>query len=231
MLAGCSSNPIVSDELETKGISQQDDKGYHCSTPDYYENVLIDKQVSFIWDEELSAYTVEIPELCVKFIATPRNKELDVLTRKESQYLEEKEISIKNNTLFAGGYKYRFFDKEAIETLDDALQKRFRIRFEDNDRRVYHNQGYCIIAKHPDISHLYARPQIDGVADKDSHYTLIRPTDIDEEGAIGEFRYYDSHHCGTLYPIQGVGFDMTKPYGILYTNTHPTRYFFYPEYI
>jgi hypothetical protein len=83
----------------------------------------------------------------VKFIATKRNKELDLFTRKESPYLEEKEISIKNNSLFMGGYKYRFLDKEATETLNDTIQKKFRIRFEDNDIRTYQDQTYCIIAK------------------------------------------------------------------------------------
>jgi hypothetical protein len=170
ILTGCASTP-------TK---------YDCSTPEYYENVIIDKQVSFTWNEELSAYTVEIPELCVKLIAPSRNKSLDITSRKESPYLTEKEISIKNNSLFVGGYKYRFFDKKATETLDDALQQRFRIRFKDDDIRTYQDQAYCVIAK-GQPSNLYARPQIDGKADEDTHYTLIRPVDINQNLTVKAF--------------------------------------------
>jgi hypothetical protein len=168
ILAGCSSTqpPTTSDK-------------YDCSTPEYYENVKLEKQVSFTWDEARSAYTVEIPELCVKLIAPPRNTTLDITSRKESPYLTEKDISIKNNSLFVGGYTYRFLDKKATETLDEAVQKRFRIRFKDDDIRTYQDQAYCVIAT-GQPSNLYARPQIAEKADEDTHYTLIRPVDINQ---------------------------------------------------
>lgn len=52
-------------------------------------------------------------------------------------------------------------------------------------------------------SPLYARPQIAGVADSESHYTLIRMIDLDpnvipsneEESALESYGYYNANFC------------------------------------
>lgn len=67
-LAAC--QPLAPQQPLTQEVmNSQDQSSFSCSTPDYYETIKLDKQVSFTWDEAQEAYVAEVPELCVKFIA------------------------------------------------------------------------------------------------------------------------------------------------------------------
>lgn len=213
---------------------------YDCSTSDYYSNVIVNKEVIFLWDSENNWYMLEIPELCIRFFAQPRDKERDLEERKDNLFLDlEKKVIVKNNTLTVNGNKYWILDKKAEEDLDTAVWKEFLIRPKLEDIYTHLDEKYCVIDKNDVESTLYARPQIAGVADEESHYTLIRMIDLDlnvipsngEESALESYGYYNANFCWSLYPTQGVRFDETKPYGILYTEKYPTRYFIYPELI
>lgn len=231
-------------------------KTYDCSIPNYYNNVQIDRKEEFVWNENISAYVIEIPELCIKLISRPYNDETDINNWREYVINEnnfENFIVINNNSFSHEWNKYRFYDKEIKNSLDKTIQENFFIRpYNNPEIQTYLNQQYCIVSKQQEKSDLYARPQIDGIVDEESHYSIIRPIDIFREANIlnnnptpmyiyGElynnnnfakwFWYYNSNFCGSFYPVQEIWFDNTKPYGILYNDKYPTRYFLYPEYI
>ena len=73
-LTGCQQLPLEKEQVlteEKKQTNTNTQTTFDCSIPHYYENIKLEKQVSFTWDKDQEAYVAEVPDLCIKFISSP----------------------------------------------------------------------------------------------------------------------------------------------------------------
>lgn len=207
----------------------------NCSAPNYYENIKLEKQVSFAWDGEQEAYIAEVPELCVKFISRPYNTISDEKWKDWTKKEAEAWLLIKNNGFETknsnGDRRLNHFlirNKLASASLDEAIQDHYVIRSKNNP---YERNGknYCEIIKDERVDTETVGNKIQQASATNSltSYKLLTLSDVLTPEEKQEEYYISSQFCGSNYPFVRDNFDTAHNNQLLYSEDHPERYILY----
>lgn len=236
-LTGCQQLPLEKEQVlteEKKQTNTNTQTTFDCSIPHYYENIKLEKQVSFTWDKDQEAYVAEVPELCIKFISRPYDTTIS--NEKWKELLRESAEAgffIKNNSFETrkwGNRRINHFlirNKIASASLDDAIQNDYFIR--SNHLHEHEGNKYCYIIQDERVDTEVAGNRIQHISETNplTSYRLVTLNDVLTQEEKQEEYYVSSQFCGDNYPFWRDNFDVAHNNQLLYSKNHPERYVLY----
>ena len=213
-------------------IKSAKNQTFDCSQPHYYENLKLNKKVSFARDETAQNYQLTIPELCLKLTAYPDDQVPLQDWKKAVQADAAHGFLVKNNALEsqnADGYRiinhFLIKDKNPDQDLDTAVQSDYQIRTSQN--LEINGQKYCTIipderAQEKVVWNLLQHPTAQNSLESYRllTYNELAPQENDEFRVGGQV-------CGNNYPFWRDNFDQIRNHQILYSTDRANRYLIY----